>query len=80
MYKIIIADDHQIVTEGITRILEEMTTDGEPLGEVVASVHTLADCLVACRDQQPDKSHNSKAAGAKWFSASAAHSRKYPYS
>ena len=54
MYKIIIADDHQIVTEGITRILEEMTTDGEPLGEVVASVHTLADCLVACRDQQPD--------------------------
>ena len=54
MYKIIIADDHQIVTEGISRILEEMTTDGEPLGEVVASVHTLADCLVACRDQQPD--------------------------
>ena len=54
MYKIIIADDHQIVTEGITRILEEMTTDGEPLGEVVASVHSLADCLVACRDQQPD--------------------------
>ena len=58
MYKIIIADDHQIVTEGITRILEEMTTDGEPLGEVVASVHTLADCLVACRDQQLDVAMN----------------------
>ena len=54
MYKIIIADDHQIVTEGIARIIEEMTIDGQPFGEVLASVHTLADCLVACRDLQPD--------------------------
>lgn len=54
MYKIIIADDHQIVTEGIARIIEEMTIDGEPFGQVIATVHTLADCLVACRDQQPD--------------------------
>ncbi len=54
MYKIIIADDHQIVTEGIARIIEEMTIDGQPFGEVIASVHTLADCLVSCRDLQPD--------------------------
>ena len=54
MYKIIIADDHQIVTEGIARIIEEMTIDGHPFGEVIASVHTLADCLVSCRDLQPD--------------------------
>ncbi|MCR4765337.1 MAG: response regulator transcription factor [Bacteroidaceae bacterium] len=54
MYKIIIADDHQIVTEGITRILEDMITDGILFGKVVIAVHTLADCLVACRDLQPD--------------------------
>ena len=54
MYKIIIADDHQIVTEGIARIIKEMTIDGQSFGQVIATVHTLADCIVACRDQQPD--------------------------
>ena len=54
MYRIIIADDHQIVTEGIARIIGEMTFNGQPFGQVVKTVHTLADCLVVCRDMLPD--------------------------
>ena len=54
MYRIIIADDHRIVTEGIARIIGDMTIDDQPFGQVIKAVNTLTDCLVACRDLQPD--------------------------
>ncbi|MBQ8009736.1 MAG: response regulator transcription factor [Bacteroidaceae bacterium] len=55
MYKIIIADDHLIVTEGVTRIIQEIRTlEGEPFGDVIATVNSLDECQLKCQELQPD--------------------------
>lgn len=55
MYKIIIADDHLIVTEGVTRIIHEIRNlEGEPFGHVIATVNSLDECVQKCQELQPD--------------------------
>jgi len=54
MYKIIVADDHKIVTEGIVRLIHELKVDGAPAGEVVATAYTLEETRIYCQHYQPD--------------------------
>ena len=48
MYRIIIADDHKMVAEAISRLLETIEVEGSRIGEVVSIAYTLEETRKAC--------------------------------
>ena len=54
MYRIIIADDHKMVAEAISRLVETIEIEGSRIGEVVSIAFTLEETRKVCEEQQPD--------------------------
>lgn len=54
MYRIIIADDHKMVAEAISRLVETIEVEGSRIGEVVGIAYTLEETRKACKELQPD--------------------------
>lgn len=54
MYRIIIADDHKMVAEAISRLVETIEVEGSRIGEVVSIAYTLEETRKACEELQPD--------------------------
>lgn len=54
MYRIIIADDHKMVAEAISRLLETIEVEGSRIGEVVSIAYTLEETRKACEELKPD--------------------------
>ena len=54
MYRIIIADDHKMVAEAISRLVETIEVEGSRIGEVVGIAYTLEETRKACEELKPD--------------------------
>lgn len=54
MYRIIIADDHKMVAEAISRLVETIEVEGSRIGEVVSIAYTLEETRKACEELKPD--------------------------
>lgn len=54
MYRIIIADDHKMVAEAISRLVETIEVEGRRIGEVVSIAYTLEETRKACEELKPD--------------------------
>lgn len=54
MYRIIIADDHKMVAEAISRLVETIEVEGSRIGEVVSIAYTLGETRKACEELKPD--------------------------
>ena len=54
MYRIIIADDHKMVAEAISRLVETIEVEGSRIGEVVGIAYTFEETRKACEELKPD--------------------------